>query len=259
MVIFMNGYLSSNGLKSLAKGQLLGKYGITVGILVIHVLCTLPIQFMFNPLAQTSPLLYYPLSLLLSVFGGFFTAGEALVYLKIACNQSPAVSDLFYFFTGSFSQRGIKVSQIQLLLAVVSLATTLPYTYVGSLLLQSMAGWNPAASLLPFRAGTFLLYTILLVAGTAINVFVQLLLSQVFYLMQDFPEYSAAQLLRFAPRLMKGHKARLFYIQLSFIPLMLLSLVSCGIGFLWVYPYMEATYANFYLDLMRKRRLAGNA
>lgn len=254
MVIFMNEYLSSNGLKSLAKGQLLGKYGTVIGILALHLLCTLPIQFVFNPLARTSPLLYYPLTIVLSVFSGFFTAGEALVYLKIACNQPPAISDLFYFFSGSFSQRGSKVARIQLLLALVSLATTLPYTYVSSLLIRSVANWDPDSSPLPFPAGTFLLYTILLVAGTVINIFVQLLLSQIFYLMQDFPEYTATQLLKLAPRLIKGSKARLFYIQLSFIPLMLLAIISCGIGYLWVYPYMEATYANFYLDLMKKRK-----
>ena len=55
----MNHYLSSNELKRLAKGQLLGKYGITVGILALHLLCTLPIQFLFNPLARISPFLYY--------------------------------------------------------------------------------------------------------------------------------------------------------------------------------------------------------
>ncbi|MDE6973334.1 MAG: DUF975 family protein [Lachnospiraceae bacterium] len=249
----MNHYLSSNELKRLAKGQLLGKYGITVGILALHLLCTLPIQFLFNPLARISPFLYYMLSLVISVFAGFFTAGEALVYLKVACNQPPAVMDLFHFFTPPVFQKAGKVSQIQLLLSVISLAATLPYTYVGSLLLTSMISWNPNASMLPFGAGTFLLYTILLVAGTAIEVFVQLLLSQIFYLMQDFPEYTAAQLLKLAPKLMKGHKARLFYIQLSFLPLMLLSICSCGLGFLWVYPYMQATYANFYLDLMRNK------
>ena len=74
----MNHYLSSNELKRLAKGQLLGKYGITVGILALHLLCTLPIQFLVNPLAQISPFLYYMLSLVISVFAGFFTAGKRL-------------------------------------------------------------------------------------------------------------------------------------------------------------------------------------
>ena len=49
---------------------------------------------------------------------------------------------------------------------------------------------------------------------------------------------------------MKGHKGRLFYIGLSFIPLKLLAILSLGIGFLWVYPYQYMTQTLFFLDLM---------
>jgi uncharacterized membrane protein len=71
--------------------------------------------------------------------------------------------------------------------------------------------------------------------------------------MLDFPQYTAPELIRMSIRLMKGHKGRLFYIQLSFFPLWVLSMFSCGIGILWLLPYMEATSANFYLDLIKKR------
>ena len=83
--------------------------------------------------------------------------------------------------------------------------------------------------------------------------FFTLLFSQIYYLMFDFPEYSESQLFKMSMQLIKGHKARLFYIELSFLPLMILCVMSCGIGFLWLLPYMEATYANFYLDLIRKQ------
>ncbi|MDE7249064.1 MAG: DUF975 family protein, partial [Lachnospiraceae bacterium] len=94
----------------------------------------------------------------------------------------------------------------------------------------------------------------LLVAGRFIQIFVNLLLSQIYYLMLDFPEYSGSELLRLAPKLIKGHKARLLYIMVSFFPLILLCVLSCGIGYLWVYPYIQTTYANFYLDLVQKRK-----
>ena len=48
---------------------------------------------------------------------------------------------------------------------------------------------------------------------------------------------------------MKGNKWRYFYINLSFIPLLLASMLTCYIGLLWLMPYMEATMAAFYLDL----------
>ena len=52
---------------------------------------------------------------------------------------------------------------------------------------------------------------------------------------------------------MKGHKGRLFYIELSFLPLLLLGAVSL-IGLLWVIPYMQMTYAVFYFDIMKQEQ-----
>ena len=51
-------------------------------------------------------------------------------------------------------------------------------------------------------------------------------------------------------KLMSGNKIRLFYIFLSFVPLLLLGLLSCGIALLWVSPYMNATLAEFYMSII---------
>lgn len=48
---------------------------------------------------------------------------------------------------------------------------------------------------------------------------------------------------------MEGNLGRLFYIELSFIGLALLGLLSCGIGMLWVTPYMMQVSVNFYRSL----------
>ncbi len=252
----MNEYSSSSALKALSKGQLFGNYGTVIGIFLIHILFTLPLNFMISPISNVSMELYYALVLLVNLFSGFFIAGEALVYLKIACHERPSIRDLFYYFQGPYTEKGTKVVRIQLILSAVSVFCTMPYTYVGLVLQKEMIDHlttDPASMELPFNPVLFLVYTILLVAGCFIQIFVNLLLSQVFYLMLDFPEYSGPELLRLAPKLIKGHKARLFYVMLSFFPLILLCVLSCGIGYLWVYPYIQTTYANFYLDLVQKR------
>lgn len=254
----MNNQISSNkspaDLKSLAKGQLLGNYGTVIGIFILHMLCTLPLNFIISPFSQISPALYYLAYLLVYTFEGLLIAGEALVYLKTACHEPPSVSDLFYYFRGPYSEKGAKVIRIQLVISAVTVACTIPFEYVGRLLTQSMVNMDLSSSAavgLPFDPYLFLIYAILFVAGCSIRIFVQILLSQIFYLMLDFPDYDASQLLHLAPKLIKGHKARYFYIVLSFVPLLLLCIFSCGIGFLWIYPYMRATYANFYLDLVK--------
>lgn len=52
---------------------------------------------------------------------------------------------------------------------------------------------------------------------------------------------------------MSGNKGRLFYIYLSYIPFLFLGTLSCGIALLWVIPYMNATLAEFYMDIIRNR------
>ena len=54
------------------------------------------------------------------------------------------------------------------------------------------------------------------------------------------------QALKESVRIMRGKKGKLFYLQLSFIGIYLLGAIACGIGLLWVIPYMQVTMANFY-------------
>ncbi|MFV0557372.1 MAG: DUF975 family protein [Enterococcus sp.] len=47
-------------------------------------------------------------------------------------------------------------------------------------------------------------------------------------------------------KLMKGYKWKLFWLDLSFIGWHLLGILSLGIGYLWITPYLYATKAAFY-------------
>ena len=253
----MNQYLSSVSLKSLAKGQLLGKYGTVVGILLLQLLCTAPINLAISTLIGTNSLfsiiLYSIAQFLFGLFAGYFFAGQYYVYLKIACNQMPMASDLFYFFREDAS----KVLYIQVILSGVSTLCSLPFLitghYVNSML--ELASSTLATDELAINGPLFLAHAILYVAGNAVIIYVRyILFSQVFYLMLDFPDYPAPQLLKMSVQLIKGNRARLFYLLVSFVPLLLLSVFSCGIALLWIQPYMQATYANFYLDLIKKKK-----
>lgn len=55
--------------------------------------------------------------------------------------------------------------------------------------------------------------------------------------------------------LMKGHKGRLFWLDLTFIGWYILSMFTFGIALLWVNPYVTATKAAFYNDLAKDRYL----
>jgi uncharacterized membrane protein len=74
-----------------------------------------------------------------------------------------------------------------------------------------------------------------------------------YYMLLDFPNQRVSEILKKCFSVMHGNIFRLFLMYLSFLPLMLLSMFTCGIALIWVLPYMKMTATNFYLDMMAVR------
>ena len=49
--------------------------------------------------------------------------------------------------------------------------------------------------------------------------------------------------------MMYGYRMRLFKLQLSFLGWIFLSVLTLGIGMIWLMPYMMTTMAAFYQDV----------
>ena len=73
--------------------------------------------------------------------------------------------------------------------------------------------------------------------------------SMAFYIKNDHPEYDWRQCIDESKKMMNGHKMELFILQLSFIGWIFVGALACGIGTLWVAPYMEAARTQFYLSI----------
>ena len=70
-----------------------------------------------------------------------------------------------------------------------------------------------------------------------------------FYVMVDF-NFSGRKAISKSVELMKGYKAKLFRLGLSFFGWYLLSSLTFGIGAIFLAPYVEATVAEFYAELL---------
>ena len=68
------------------------------------------------------------------------------------------------------------------------------------------------------------------------------------YILLDEPELTAKQAISRSCEIMQGRRWKLFCLSLSFIGWGILSLLTFGIGFLWLAPYMNASIAAFYED-----------
>lgn len=73
--------------------------------------------------------------------------------------------------------------------------------------------------------------------------------SQSFYILNENPGMSPLNAIEQSKTMMKGHRFRYFLLGLSFLGWILLSVVTVGIALVWVVPYMQTTFANFYADL----------
>lgn len=70
--------------------------------------------------------------------------------------------------------------------------------------------------------------------------------SMAMYILAENPEIGALEAINRSRVMMNGHKMELFVLQLSFIGWHLLGVITFGIAYVWVIPYISATTANFY-------------
>ena len=73
--------------------------------------------------------------------------------------------------------------------------------------------------------------------------------SMSYYVLAENPSMTAREALNVSKRITEGHKMDLFVLSLSFIPWLLLSVVTCGIALIYVMPYMYLTITNFYHEI----------
>ena len=239
MELVMNQYKTSAELKALAKESLLGKYGVAVCatllyILIIYITSSISSIFLMIP-GLVGTLLYYLSTFAISVFTGLFFFGFNYIFLKICCNVPSTVGDLYYGFKGPFKE----ILKIQLFRSILSYVACIPMYVFNELVTEEQL------------LNLIGLYAVLFGFGLLVQFILMLLYNQAFYILLDFPNYDAKKALAFSRKLMKGNKGRLIYLLVSFIPLSLLGVISCGIGFLWIIPYMQTTLAQFYLDLIQ--------
>ncbi len=241
----MKQHKSSAQLKALAKESLMGKYTVAVLSTLLYLIVTYFITefssvFLLIP-GAVGTILYYASVLLVTVFTGIFAFGYNYIFMKIACDKDGRMAvkanDLFFGFSG----RAKEILKAQFFRALISFVSFVPFYIFSSFVkmeeLEKYIG----------------LYAILFGLGLLGQFIVILLYNQTFFIMLDFPSYDAKKALAFSRELMKGNKGRYIYLLVSFIPIYLLGILSCFVGLLWVLPYIQATQAHFYLDLVQNK------
>ena len=73
--------------------------------------------------------------------------------------------------------------------------------------------------------------------------------SMAMYVLAENKGKNAMECINESKAMTEGHKMDLFLLGLSFMGWILLTIVTCGIAYIWVGPYMSTTFANAYRSL----------
>lgn len=98
----------------------------------------------------------------------------------------------------------------------------------------------------------FITYIIFYIACTIANVIIDYIYGMTYYIKADHPDKAIIDCMIESRRLMRGKKWNLFVLDLTFIGWMLLSILTLGIGLLWLAPYICTAHACFYKDIITK-------
>ena len=230
-------YKSSAELKAIAKEQSLGKYGTLIGANLL----ILAIQLLVSGISTVSGtggvlliIINSLITIIINILLGVLVSGRAYLYMNLLYSQPVAAADVFF----GLRQQPQKAVTIQALFVLVDFIASLP-AQLFIIKFSNTRSYNDMAIAL-----------LLLGIGIIINVIVGLIYSQSFYILHDFPDRSAKEILKTSRKLIQGNIFRLFYLNVSFIPLYLLGAITMFIPLLWVSAYRNATNCAFYQDLI---------
>lgn len=234
---------SSRELKEIAREALLGSYGVFALAFLIYFLISFTIEMipmLFLKTETISGLITLQIvTFILTLLIGVLAAGFQRISLNISRDLYSSVADLFYCFL-HHPDRFIVVS---FLITLISFALQIPTLVLGIWLIST----NPAYHT-PLSYVVLILLTALVMAVIAYIITLRFSLANI--LLIDNPQMGAIESMKTSSDLMRGNKGRYFYLSLSFIGMMLLMFLSCGIGAIWVTPYMNMTYIQFYREVI---------
>lgn len=232
---------SSKELKRYAKQALAGRYGIAVlGVLAafgINLLGTFLAGNLFAGAYVSSVIMSQIFLFILSLVTGVLSAGLYYMLLNMARNKEYSLGDLLYFF----KNHPDRVIVAGFGLALIDLAVSIPYywysyTVVPGTTLEAQVEWMS-------RSMELMLLSIVL------DVIFTLPFVMTYFLMADDLEMGGIEALKASTAIMKGNKGRYLCMQISFIPLLFLSVFTLYIALLWIVPYMQMTVTMFYREL----------
>ena len=234
----MKRFASIASLKDLAKDKLSGfhKTGLLLILLsnIFVVSVTSTVDSFFTSEGMATVIVSSLVVLAVAIFASILSMGVRYGYMKIYCGERPFLSDLFYGYSNN-SKDFLVLSGIN---NVVEYLISVPAQIL-------LAKYIQTKDVLFVKA-----LLVSLVVDVVLLLAVVMPLSQSAYLLIDFPELTAKEAIVKSMKLMKGNMVRYFGLMVSFLPHLVLCVLTLGVGYLFVSPYIQMSLTCFYMNLV---------
>ena len=181
-----------------------------------------------------------------------FEVGRNRFYMESRlAGRSVGVGRILWGFSNGY----LKIVGTQFLKGLILFAVIFGSMLPGLIFL--LIGVLGGSNVLP-ALGVILLLIGLLIGG-CVGVWLEYGFLMTPYILSENPTMKAKEALSLSRQMMQGHKFNAFVLSLSFIGWEFLGLLLCGIGILFVQPYVDATFAELYAVLREpyRNRLSG--
>jgi uncharacterized membrane protein len=239
------------------------KWGISIGAFLIYMIITgaiglIPVVGGLGQLVLTGP----------------FLVGYFYFFLKVSRDESVDIEDLFIAFK---SKNQFLASLVSYLLVVLIVIVTMgiglvlwAFLVLGRETLNRFIDWisdmskkfnqiipqtdlplydpSLADSITPEINWIFIILGAIPFILIPV-IYVSLSISQTWFVIANDENISGYDALKESWNLMKGKRLKLFLLELSFIGWAILSVLTLFIGFIFLAPYMQTSYAKFYDNL----------
>jgi uncharacterized membrane protein len=125
-----------------------------------------------------------------------------------------------------------------------------PYAIVAILAYALYHCLSPAIYLERIPFSLIFLGLLFLIALAIPSIIASIRYSLTYFIMADNPELTAAEAIKKSSAMMAGNKWKYVCLNCRFIGWMLLCVLTLGVGFLWLTPYLVTSQAHFYEDLI---------
>ena len=225
--------------KFYAKMKLSGNWGIAIAAMLAVGAVNLVGNILAVKLFPGDTVLPLVLSeifvFVVSLIGMIFSTGYSYMQLNICRGREHKLGNLLYMF----HNQPDRVLVAGLVVALLNALAQIPFYYVTYMV-------DPGSTM----EGMLHWYQLLLGAwliAMVLSVILTVPFALTFYFLADNPEMGGIEALKVSMHAMKGHIWQYLMLELSFVPLFFLSILTLYIGVLWLVPYMQFSETAFYM------------